>query len=372
LKLLFVIDHLGPAGAQGQLTTLGSALKSRGHDVTFFVYYAHLDYFKERLEEAGIPLHVSPKRSKYDTRPPLELRRLVRSGKFDVSVSFLTTPNVYNVLSAARSATRTIVSERSAFQPGRVPIPVRVRFGLYRLADHIVVNSKHHHSRLCSEFPWMESKSSAIANGVDLGRFSPGDDESRGVSDRPMSILAVGSIHAGKNHLGLIEALHHYKSTYGDPPQIVWAGREPVLEPDVVAYREAKLAIHRYGLDSNWEWLGVRSDIPDLLTQHHAFIHPSFFEGLPNAVCEALAAGRPILASNVCDHPWLVEDGERGFLFDPLEPIEISAAIRRFVLLTREERHRMGCNARSFAEEALSVERFVDAYEHLFDSLSAS
>ena len=75
----------------------------------------------------------------------------------------------------------------------------------------------------------------------------------------------------------------------------------------------------------NWRWLGEESDIPGLLREHHALIHPSLYEGLPNVVCEALAAGMPVLVSNVCDHPLLVADGERGFLFDPADPGSIRA-----------------------------------------------
>jgi len=51
------------------------------------------------------------------------------------------------------------------------------------------------------------------------------------------------------------------------------------------------------------------------MVEHDAFVHPSFYEGMPNVVCEALAAGLPVLVSDVCDHPLLVEKGVQGFLF---------------------------------------------------------
>jgi glycosyltransferase involved in cell wall biosynthesis len=215
----------------------------------------------------------------------------------------------------------------------------------------------------------MSEKSSAITNGVDLDRFKPDGnevDKSRGEGD---AILAVGSVHAGKNFKGLVEGMHEYKLIYDDPPTVRWAGREPDTDRDKAVLKEANDALLHYGLEDRWEWLGVRADVPDLLARHDAFIHPSLFEGLPNAVCEALAAGRPVLASNVCDHPWLVADGQRGFLFDPLDPKGIAHAIRRFVLLTSDQRREMGKRARSFAEQALAVEVFVDNYEQLFVSI---
>jgi len=106
-----------------------------------------------------------------------------------------------------------------------------------------------------------------------------------------------------------------------------------------------------------------------LLRRHDALIHPSFYEGLPNVVCEALATGIPVLASAVCDHPLLVAEGERGFLFDPESPQSIAAAITRFTALSVADRRRFSRNAREYAEANLGVEKMVGAYESLFMQL---
>jgi glycosyltransferase involved in cell wall biosynthesis len=220
----------------------------------------------------------------------------------------------------------------------------------------------------------MREQSSVIVNGVDLDRFSPAHLPEPVVSDgpdrRPISLLAVGSIHANKNFNGLVDALVKLRESKGAVPVVRWAGRDPSEEVDKSALAEAVRKLDAAGLADSWEWLGVRTDIPQLLAAADAFIHPSFYEGLPNAVCEALAAGRPVLASNVCDHPWLVADGERGLLFDPHDPDDIAASIRRFASLTTEERRGMGIRARSFAEENLALDVFTDNYESLFRSLT--
>lgn len=369
LKVLCIIDHLGPAGSQRQMVTLGTSLKARGHEVEFFLYYPEIDYFRPNLEEAGIKLHFSTKAYRLDHSPLSALRKIVRAAAPDVAVSFLTTPNVHNVFASLATGTKSVVSERSAFTTDRIPFPTRMALSTYRLADHITVNSRHHHRRLCREFSWMDAKSSSIVNGVDLDRFRPDMDSANTPITGREALLAVGSVHTGKNFTGLVEALRIYRDRYGENPVIRWAGREPVIPRDIEALEEAKGRIHRYGLEDSWEWMGVQSDVPGLLRKHDALIHPSFFEGLPNAVCEALAAGRPVLASDVCDHPWLVGDGERGFLFNPDDPADIAHAMRRFILLTSDERREMAKKARSFAEECLDVDVFVDAYERLFESI---
>src|SRR5262249_31401161 len=117
-------------------------------------------------------------------------------------------------------------------------------------------------------------------------------------------------------------------------------------------------------------WLGVQSDIPGLLRRHDALIHPSWYEGLPNAVCEALATGLPVLASAICDHPILVKDGERGMLFDPASPAAIAAAIARFAALNVDDRRRYARNARAFAVENLDAEQMITRYEQLLARLT--
>ena len=112
--------------------------------------------------------------------------------------------------------------------------------------------------------------------------------------------------------------------------------------------------------------MGVQANVAELLHRYPALIHPSLYEGLPNVVCEALACGLPVLASDVCDHALLVSEGERGFLFEPTFPESIAAAITKFSALSGEGRERLSRNARRYAEANLGVERMVSAYEDLF------
>jgi glycosyltransferase involved in cell wall biosynthesis len=92
---------------------------------------------------------------------------------------------------------------------------------------------------------------------------------------------------------------------------------------------------------------------------------PSFFEGLSNTVCEAMACGRPILSSDVCDAGNLVQNGVNGFLFDPASPEDIAAAIMRFVRLSKDERATMGLRSRDRAAEIFDSRTVVDRYDQV-------
>ena len=85
-----------------------------------------------------------------------------------------------------------------------------------------------------------------------------------------------------------------------------------------------------------------------------------------------MACGKPILASDVCDNPLLVKDGENGFLFDPKDPQDIAAAIIRFAEQSPVQLEQMGQASRKRAEKMLSPDVFVNKYIELIEQLTAN
>jgi glycosyltransferase involved in cell wall biosynthesis len=214
----------------------------------------------------------------------------------------------------------------------------------------------------------MTGKIQTIFNGVDLESFMP--DQTSGVElGNDLVLIAIGTVVANKNMLNLCKALTICRDRYNLRPIIRWAGKQVQSDAGSRAFSEITRFLQSNRLSDQWEWLGERSDIPDLLRKHDALIHPSFYEGLPNVVCEALASGLPVLASDVCDHPFLVEEGVRGFLFNPHSPDSIAEAINKLYLASHEKRCQMSADARAFAEAKLASALFTDNYEKLFISL---
>src|SRR5665647_2844797 len=143
---------------------------------------------------------------------------------------------------------------------------------------------------------------------------------------------------------GRFEALDVLRREHGLRPRVSWVGQR-MRSGDRGAYlRTMEEEIQRTGISGQWEWLDQRTDIPDLFRQHDVLVHPSYGEGLPNVVCEAMACGRPVILSNVLDHPRLVADGVNGYLFDRHDPAELARKIKQFIALPPDERHRMGQN----------------------------
>lgn len=371
MKLLMVIDHLGLGGAQRQLVELACGLRERGHHVEFFVYFPQYDFFRERLAEQQIVVHACSKAAGISLGVLRSLLAVVRGGDFDLMVSFLNNPNAYAELASllTRSGPVLVVSERCSYHDDHSVSFVAARRLLHARADSVVTNSQTH-ARWLERKWWLRTKVSCIYNGVDLDvahapRAIPG-------TARELRLLAVGRVCPQKNLLNLVKALELFRHRHGYVPQLSWAGKR---DTDEAGRRYAQQVdsllagfpeVHR-----NWHWLGQQGDMPRLLREHHALVHPSFYEGLPNAVCEALAAGMPALVSNVCDHAVLVADGERGFLFDPHDPASIVEALAKLAACDAARWSAFAANARSYAERDLSMEGMVAAYERLFLELDA-
>lgn len=366
-KILLVIDNLSTGGAQRQMANLAVGLKRRNYLVEIFCYAAG-DMLADPLIREGIPVHWYIKRSRYTFQTILNLRRLIHNGSFDIGISFLPTPNFYLIMARffLRHTIPIIVSERSSDFPvwtTRMEKFVRL---FYRYADHILVNSHHQRQNLENKYPRLKHRISTIYNGYDLQKFYP---TLREPDNYPLRLLTIASVSRYKNGACLIEALKILRDQYGISPIVDWIGQRVQAGDRLVYLREMEQLILSYRLETQWNWLDQRTDIVDQLHKHDVLIHPSYVEGLPNVVCEALACGRPIIISNVLDHAILVKDKESGLLFNHEDPNDLAAKIFSFSQLTPGERKVMGENGRRFAESNLSIGRFIDDFERLIDHL---
>ena len=118
------------------------------------------------------------------------------------------------------------------------------------------------------------------------------------------------------------------------------------------------------------EWLGHRSDIPELLAQSHIVCLPSYREGLPKSLLEGLAAGRPLVATDVPGCREAVLDGVNGYLVPAKDARSLADALEKLIL-SRDLRQRMGKASRNLAQTEFSSQRIeaetLDVYFQLTD-----
>jgi glycosyltransferase involved in cell wall biosynthesis len=371
MRVLLVIDSLGWGGSQRQMANLAVGLQRRGHDVQLFQYYPHFDHYRAQVAAAGVTLLDFDKRRKFDVGVVAALARHMRRLRPDVAVAFLAGPSAFALLAArVAGGPPVIVSERGSFRPGALPLYARLQRLTHRLAAHVTTNSHHHAERMLREFPWLAGRVSTIWNGIDTDAFRPAPNAPAPTG--ALRLLGVGTVVAIKDIETLARGVAALARRGGPPLGVDWAGK--ILDPGpshaVVAGVGAALAAA--GVADRWRWLGLQHDMASLYAGCDALVHPSVREGLPNAVCEALACGRPEVAARGADHARLVGERERGLLFEPGDPESLADALAELAALGADGRARCGARARAFAEASLSLDACIDQYDALLERVARS
>ena len=111
----------------------------------------------------------------------------------------------------------------------------------------------------------------------------------------------------------------------------------------------------RLGLQDRVQFLGHREDVPEILAAADLFVFPSFYEGLPGAVIEAMALELPIVASDIEPVREIVEAGRNAILVRPASPVELATAIER-ILEDRQTALAYGARSREIFEERFTLE----------------
>jgi glycosyltransferase involved in cell wall biosynthesis len=208
--------------------------------------------------------------------------------------------------------------------------------------------------------PRLKGRVVTIYNCVNLDFFRPAVDRPPARRDH-LSLVVAATYMAKKNLHGLVAAIATLGKRRPDlKVEVDWYGAIP--PKDRTVFDTGLHQVREAGMQDRIRLHAATSEIVDAYLQADAVILPSFYEGLPNMICEAMACGRPILMSAVCDAGNLVKDGENGFLFDPSSSEDIAGAIERFSELDENVRARLGRRSREMAEALFDVDRFTAKY----------
>jgi glycosyltransferase involved in cell wall biosynthesis len=174
-------------------------------------------------------------------------------------------------------------------------------------------------------------------------------------------LVMVGRLQAPKDPITLLRALALLPALE----------LEAVLVGDGPERSAVEEEIRRLGLGSAVRLLGERTDVPELLATADVFVLSTWSEGLPLSVLEAMAAGLPVIASNVGGIPELVSDGVSGVLVPPGDPDALAEAIERLVG-DRFLAQKLGHAGRRRVAESFDLEAVREAHLALYRRLLAT
>jgi len=183
-----------------------------------------------------------------------------------------------------------------------------------------------------------------IPGSVDAERFQPAPERRPDPARPERDIICVARMDYAK---GVDVLLHAWGRMLCEPTE--WrAHLKPRLRlvGEGVCGAQMERIVAGLGIQDSVEFLGSRADVVDLLQQSWGFVMPSRWEGMPNALLEAMACGLPCVATRVSGSEDIIADGVNGLLVEPEHPAEMAQALRR-ILEDAELAQRLGWEGRA-------------------------
>lgn len=328
IKILYVLPQLIVGGAEIQVLETIRYLDKSVYDVYVCSLNAGKMTLKDRFTEAGATVIGIHKRSKYDLAVVWRLYRFLRRNRIAIVHTYLN--NVWGRLAGILSRTPLILaSERSVDSWWKSRFHLFVDSVLERFTDRILVNSNAVRDYYAAHLRYAApDKIKVIYNGIDVDRFEGGPAPSEAkqrinVDPRDRTVAIFASLKEVKDHRTFLKAAK-LVSEATDGVRFLLVGDGPLRQP-LEAYAD------QLGIGGDVSFLGLRDDIPALLAATDLAVLSSVQEGFSNAIIEAMAAGRPVVATNVGGNAEAIVHGATGYIVPPGDERAMAEAMLRIL-----------------------------------------
>ena len=374
-RIIYVIGSLDVGGTERHLVQLLPKLKARGWDVSVYCI-GRRGAMAIDLEKQNIAVKGPPWEAKKGMATWFRFARLITAAlgllfvllRQRPHIAHFFLPGAYMVggpCALLLGIEICIMSRRSLneYQPKRW-ILAWFEKQLHGYMHAVLGNSVAVVQQLAAEgVP--ENRITLIYNGVDLARFMqtrPRSEVRRelGVPPGCIVLIMVANLIPYKGHVDLIEALIQIREKIPSWRMLI-VGRDDGMGE--ILREQAETA----ELDANIRWLGSRNDIAGLLNASDIGIHCSHEEGFSNAIIEAMAAGLPMVVTDVGGNAEAVTDGRTGLVVPPRSPNRLAEAL--LSITSDASCSSMGTRGRERVEKLFSLESCVVKYDSLYHSL---
>lgn len=359
IKLQIVIPTLDQSGAEKQFALLATGLPRNEFDVHVLAL-SRGGAYESLLREAGIPCTILRKRGRFDFRNLLDVRRALKDFQPDVILSCLFSAN-----SAVRLATVglpfrpvTLISERCV-DSWKSGWQTRLDRILIPRTDRLIGNSQS----VCEFYGGLGypvDVMSVIPNGVEvpaLPEMSRAEFLKRWDLPEDARLTAfVGRLAPQKDLPTLLWAMQLLRQ--GNPKAyLLLIGEGPERENLVQTAKQLEMIKHV-------RFLGHQSSAAQLLHHVDVFWLASRFEGMSNSLMEAMACGKPVIASDIPPNRELIQHGVDGYLVNPGDSAGFTQYSTR-LLQDPAEAERIGTAAAMKMRNEYTTERMLQRYADL-------
>jgi glycosyltransferase involved in cell wall biosynthesis len=331
-------------------------------DVVLVSYYDKSDdKLGPDLQQLDVPMICLGATSRIDLRAYRELRRLCIRRDIDLVHTHHNSIGSLGRLSITGTDTEIITTEHN--DHGYFShLQKAVNAITYPLTDFIVYNSYN----TCNSLEWYGNALSRwsthkiIYNGIDTSRIDDADDPPVFLPDGPI-LTTVGRLVEQKNHDSLLRAFERIVEGY---PEITL-----VIVGDGPLFEDLNSLTKELGIQDSVVFTGYlprREDVYGVLKQSSIAAFPSWYEGFCVAAVEAMAAGLPVVVSNIDVFHEVV--GDLGIFADPSDPASFANAIDD-LLKNPKKREQLGKEATIRARSKFTLERTAREYSNLYNQV---
>lgn len=378
IKVMHVVHSLGNGDGIAQVV---SSLVSNMDKERFTVSVCCLvrgGIFAEQIKNAGIEVNILNGRSEVSLRAAfsnisaiIKLIHLIRRKRVDILHAHEFFPGTLGRVAAIVARVPLIVLMLHNIDYWKKWHHRLIDKILAGFTDRIVTNSQAVKDDVCAKSGIPEEKFTVIHNGIDLKRFSYGINgnglrRELGLKNGEYIIGTVGRWAKQKGYQYLIEASRIVRSIRKDI-RFVIVGSD-AHHPSESIKDELFSLNDNLNKEDRVVFTGYRPNIPEVISIFDIFVFPSLWEGFGLALVEAMAMGKPIIASKIKPISEIVEHRQTGLLVPCGDAEAIASAVIELIG-NKEMAEAMGESGRKHVEDFFSVEVMTKGYEELYQSL---
>ena len=359
MKILLLIDNFGSGGAQRQMISIAEAFKAKGMDVSFLIYDNN-NFHREKVDKLGLAVHCCASGNVISRM--FRVRRYIRKGKFDAVISFMDTPNFLNNFSAIGGHKWKVVTSERSYNEAIFRNRKNRIFNLFsRFSDAIVCNSERARRMWLGHMPDYESKLHVVYNTVLLPEM---ESQYIPLENGKVHIVIAASFQSLKNPINFVKGLALLSKDELSHLKIDWYGARKVSGEGTTVFDTAEEMVIGNHMEDTVSLHDATSDISSLMEKADCVALFSKYEGMPNAICEGMWLGKPIIMTKVSDYDVLI-DSDNGFLCDWDKPDTIASALRSIINCDKERLLAMGKASERKARNLFDREKIISEWMNI-------
>jgi L-malate glycosyltransferase len=374
INILFIIDEImDRGGTENHIFTLASSIDKARFNASICYFRGGAKYVQFGKEKLGIDLVGVDLDRIYSfdaLRKAFRLSRVIRERDIDIVQTFHFKSDTYGVMVSKLSGVSRIISSRRDMGDLKKRRQILLNRVMNRFINRYIMVCGAVGRRFHEIEGIPEDRMVTLYNGVDLSRFDPArtprkNREELGIKEGDFVVGTVAHFRPEKAYHIFFEGINKVKGSIKNlKVLVVGDGGAVSMRKQFEDYCKGN------GLGKVVKFIGHVEDIENYLPFMDVFcLVPNKNEGFSNSILEAMAMGRPIIATNVGGNAEAVVNGETGFIIPPNNS-EMLAELILKLYTDSDMRLKMGKKARKRAEEVFPLKLMVKKHEDLYEEVS--